>query len=520
VPDLFVTPIRRRSSFLAVLALIAASAGSARAQYANLDLDLPKGGVSNRVSLVTRIEAGAKKTYAELEGPGCIRHISATMSRNDNDNRNVVIRIFFDGEKVPHVEAPLGDFFGVMHGKAWYPINTALLSVQAKSGYNCYFPMPFAKSARVEFEAGASPQTVFCQVDWHRFPDQELREKRRFCARWRREFPTQRYGEDFLMLDADGPGQLVGFVYGVRLIDNTDRWSHGGADNIYIDGDGEHPAYLRGIGGEDTFGASYGGATHVPGTHLNAEMPYYFHEDVGEARPAQNVVGYRWFLNDAIHFKRSIHMRFGCMSNDICSTVYWYQEKPVRPFFRLPDFAYLVPVQRTSSLEIPRGKFDLALPDAGQWWVSEAGDQSVLDAALATPLKPDQPFEPKGWQKRAAMHGFVDFGHVHRPQRRGAGVFHEGAASARCVLHAPADLTARVRLAWDDRLVLRVNDGKPLDLGRRNNFGQREVEAPLKKGKNVVMVTLSNTRNFNHGGWSFAFRATAPDGSVLLPRAE
>jgi hypothetical protein len=126
----------------------------------------------------------------------------------------------------------LRDRFGVMHGKAWYPVNTALLSVQAKSAYNCYFPMPFAKSARVEFEVGDRPQAVYCQVDWHRYPDQPLREKRRFCARWRREFPTQRYGEDFFMLDADGPGQLVGFVYGVRLIDNTDRWSHGGSDNI------------------------------------------------------------------------------------------------------------------------------------------------------------------------------------------------------------------------------------------------------------------------------------------------
>ena len=36
----------------------------------------------------------------------------------------------------------------------------------------------------------------------------------------------------------------------VRLIDNVDRWSHGGSENIYLDGDGRHPAYLRGIGGE------------------------------------------------------------------------------------------------------------------------------------------------------------------------------------------------------------------------------------------------------------------------------
>ena len=38
------------------------------------------------------------------------------------------------------------------------------------------------------------------------------------------------------MLDADGPGQLLGFVYGARLLDDIDRWSHGGAENIYLDG--------------------------------------------------------------------------------------------------------------------------------------------------------------------------------------------------------------------------------------------------------------------------------------------
>ena len=59
--------------------------------------------------------------------------------------------------------------------------------------------------------------------------------------------PAQRYGEDFMMLDADGPGRLVGFVYGVKLFDDVDRWSHGGAENIYIDGRGEIPAFIRGI---------------------------------------------------------------------------------------------------------------------------------------------------------------------------------------------------------------------------------------------------------------------------------
>lgn len=496
------------------LALVLLLAGIAEAQYPNLDLDLPKNAVSKRATLVTRVPAGTKMTYADLEGPGCIRHIWVTPSRSLGDTRNVIIRIFFDGETVPYVECPLTDFFGVMHGKMWYPINTALLSVQAKCGYNCYFPMPFAKSARVEFEAGPKEQGIYCQVDWQSYPEQEFKEKRRFCARWRREFPTKAYGEDFMLMDAQGPGQLVGFVYGVRLIDNTDRWSHGGGDNLYIDGDGKNPSYIRGIGGEDVFGTAYGGATHTPGTHLNAEMPYYVHEDVGDPRPAQNVVGYRWYLNDAIRFEKSIHARFGCMSNDITATVYWYQEQPVKPYFKLPGFDFFA-VDKESK-PMPRDTFDLPLPDAGSWMVSPAVGIEEIEKELKSPVA----FDAKTWIKRPAMHGFIDFGHVHRPHKRGAGVFHEGAASARCVLHADRDMTAKVCVAFDDHAVLRVNNAAPIDLGDKKNFGSREVDVPLKKGENVVTLTLSNTRAFSHGGWAFAFQAATPDGRSLLPGAE
>jgi hypothetical protein len=515
----------RTALVVACLPVVAAALGSqlAYGQYPNIELNLPKHAVARRAALVERVEPGTKRTFADLEGPGCIRHIWVVGTRTDLENRDIIVRLFFDGEETPYVEAPLGDFFGVMHGKAWYPINTALLSVQAKSGYNCYFPMPFARSARLEFESGERAHGIYCMVDWHEYPDQPMEEKQRFCARWRREFPTERYGEDFLMFDADGPGRLVGFVYGVRLLDNVDRWSHGGADNIYIDGDGRRPSYVRGIGGEDVFGTAYGGATHTPGTHLNAEMPYYVHEDIGEARPAQNVVGYRWYLNDAIEFEKSIHLRFGCMSNDICATVYWYAERPVRPYFRLPEFKHLVPGRE--SLEIKRGTHDLPLPDAGTWRISPATDDPSLDqvvsggsgaAAGAGPAAGDV----TDWIKRPSMHGFVDFGHVHRPEKRGAGVYHVGAAAAECVLATETAGTAKLRLAWDDRLVLRVNDGPPIDLGTKKNFGDREIEVPLAAGKNRLRVTLSNTQNYNHGGWAFAFQALAADGKRLLPQAE
>jgi hypothetical protein len=483
-------------------------------------LKLPLEAVSSRSSLTTPIKKGERKVFAELEGPGCIRHLWMTDSREDRDDRNAILRIYFDGAEMPQVEAPLRDFFGIMHGKTWYPINTPFFSVQAKSGYNCYLPMPFAKSARVEVEALEKDHRAYCMVDWHQYPDQQFEEKRRLCARWRREFPTQRYGEDYLVLDADGPGQLVGFFYGLRLIDNEDRWSHGGADNIYLDGEGRHPSYLRGIGGEDAFGTSYGGSIHIPSTHLNASLPFYEQVDDGQARPSKLITGYRWFANDRIEFRESIHFRFGCMQNDICSTVFWYQEGRVRPFFKLPRGRQLD--HSRAAPELPRGTFDLPLPDCGTWRVSpvlDNTDNRAIREAAAQPLAaasaPD-----KGGSVRRAFHGFLDFGHVWRPHERGVGVFHTGAADAEAVLSCDRPTDARLRIAWEGHLVLRVNDGQPFDLGMNRNFGSRELTVPLKAGVNRVSIRLSNERGFNHGGWTYAFQAATAAGQCLLPRAE
>jgi hypothetical protein len=513
------------SGIAAGLLVLIFTAGGALAAPAGLfGLDLPERGVPDRFTVVRRIEAKKKETFATFDGPGCIRHIFLTLSKPIAANapammnRKIVIRIFFDDSPVPHVEAPAGDFFGVMHGVNHYDINTPLLSVQQWSGYNSYFEMPFAKNARIEFETGDTAMPIYLQVDWQRYPDQELEEQRRFCASWRREMPTQRYGEDFFMLDADGPGQLIGFVYGVRLIDNTDRWSHGGADNIYIDGLGDYPAFIRGIGGEDVFGTSYGGALHPPESHLWAGMPYYLHEDTGEARVAQRLVGYRFFVPDPIRWRESIHLRFGTMENDVCATVYWYQSAPRRPFVKLPKFEALLP-----GVELKRGEMDLPLPDHGSWWLQGPipnADNTAIKAALGAPL--EEKFKPGGggWVKQKSDHGFTDFNHAYRPHERGAGIHHRGkAAQAACVLDADRDMTAQFQMTWDDRLVLRVNREQPIDLGQHDHFRTRRVNVPLKKGSNHVLVLLTNEQGSNHGGWTFAFKATTPDGAVLVPRA-
>lgn len=509
---------------LSVAARQAAAAGA-------FGLNLPAEAVSDHVSITKSIGAGETVDYATLEGPGCIRRMWITLGRPVGSGRSVapdakparawqtrkiILRIYFDGSQTPHVEAPLGDFFGVMHGADFYPVNTPFISVKEHNGYECFFEMPFAKSARIEIaNAPDASNSFYLQVAWHRYPDQELQEKRRFCAQWRREMPTARYGNDYLILDADGPGQLIGFFYGVRLIDSVDRWSHGGAENIYIDGLGEQPTYLRGIGGEDTFATSYGGVLHRAETHLFDGIPYYVSEDTGEARSAQRLVGYRFYVMDSIRFRESLRFQFGSMENDIASMVYWYQEGTPRRYVNLPTWEKLLP-----GAELKAGAMDLPLPDGGTWKVGPVLDNED-DAAIRKALAAggDQAaIDTSGWQQQGAIHGFVDFNHVHRPRTKGVGTHHrKKAAEAVATLVAPAAMRAKVRIAWEGQLALRVND-EVVDFGKQKTFRQRTVELPLKAGSNRVSVVLSNDTGTNHGGWTFAFRATGSDGAVLVPR--
>ena len=125
------------------------------------------------------------------------------------------------------------------------------------------------------------------------------------------------------------------------------------------------------------------------------------------------------------------------------------------------------------------------------------------------------------WKKRFALRGFVDFNHVFRPYILGTpGNSRDAAAIARCILEVTEDITASIRLVWDDRLILRVNGDERIDLGHHDAFRSQTVQVNLKKGQNVIVLKLSNTVGSNYCGWTFAFRATLPDGSVLIPRAE
>ncbi len=490
-----------------------------------LKLNLSENYLPDRACIEKRCAPGERFDAFFLDGPGCIRHFWISPGLKQEGGRNILLRIYFDGEETPSVFAPLSDFFGVMHGAQWYPVNTPYISVQEKVGYNCYFPMPFAKSARIELEIGEEPAFLCSMVDWHRYTE-PLAEPLRFRARWRHENPAESYGGEYLMLDASGRGELLGFFYGVRLLDDEDRWSHGGSENIYLDGE-ELPAYIRGVGGEDSFGTAFGGAIHSPETRLWCGMPYYVHEDVGQARPAQRVVGYRFYGEDSIPFRKSVHMRFGCMKNDICSTVYWYSDGGVREFFRMPPVAEL----RTGT-RCGREEHALPLPVSGEWRVfgpvpaAEGIDPIAFLKKLpregeSLPLHTGGVYGADArtgavWLPAKSVHHFLDFRWYFRIHKRGVSPTEEGFAVASAELFAEKEVRATVRMTYDDGAYLSVG-GKITALPAHRAFRTEEVTVTLKKGRNKIAVALTNTVGSNHGGWCFAFTVRDEDGKEHLP---
>ena len=83
-----------------------------------------------------------------------IRHIWLTFRKRTPETlRSHVIRVYWDDMDYPSVEAPLGDFFGLGHGRA-ADYSTPYLGVSDSRGFNCFFPMPFSKHCRITIENG------------------------------------------------------------------------------------------------------------------------------------------------------------------------------------------------------------------------------------------------------------------------------------------------------------------------------------------------------------------------------
>lgn len=165
---------------------------------------------------------------------------------------HLFLRISWDGETTPSVNAPLGSFFGSGLGEA--SVRAVPLGMSPSGAYYIYLPMPFWKSARIEIvndNPGPVP-TIWWEV--HLAKDTGARYPRQesgyFKARYRREWPTTA-GQDYQILDTSGRGVYVGQVMTVEPIRaEVKRWWEGDL-RVYVDGR-RQPAF-HGTGHEDEY---------------------------------------------------------------------------------------------------------------------------------------------------------------------------------------------------------------------------------------------------------------------------
>lgn len=154
------------------------------------------------------VEPGERKTLAEIDGPGLIRHIWMTFGFPDDDYlRRVVLRMFWDGCREPSVECPIGDFFGLGHARR-KNFATAMLGMGPQDGRACnsWWPMPFRSHARLEVEnQGTARYPHYFYVDYEAFESAaRLDGQAYFHVQWRRENPTRGWGQEYDHLVAPG----------------------------------------------------------------------------------------------------------------------------------------------------------------------------------------------------------------------------------------------------------------------------------------------------------------------------
>ena len=281
---------------------------------------------------------------ADIEGPGTIRHIWITV--DPKAYRDCILRMYWDGEKTPSVEVPLGDFFCNGHALR-VNINSMMIAVNPNGGFNSYWPMPFRKHARIEVENQRWEEIggFFYQITYEL--DEVPDDAAYFHAQWRRAVTPIEAPEHVILDGIKGKGQYVGTYMAWTQLANG--WWGEGEIKFYLDGDDEFPT-ICGTGEEDYFCGSYGydereedGKT----IYSSFSSPYTGFYHVAYEGEQRRFGQYRWHVTDPIRFDKDLRVtiqslgwqsegRYLPLQDDLASVAYWYQLEPHNPFPTLP----------------------------------------------------------------------------------------------------------------------------------------------------------------------------------------
>jgi hypothetical protein len=292
------------------------------------------GGNNDRISLAM----GETAMIAKMAGPGVITRIWVTIdSRDPYFLRQIILRMYWDGEKNPSVEVPVGDFFGT--GFEYKHYLSAFVGMSS-GGYYCYFPMPFAQSARIEVEnqTGQEVYAFYYQIDYQQLQRPIEENVAYFHAFWKRDIRTIP-GINYTVLDARGHGHFVGLNLNMQSYQKH-LWFLEGDEMVYVDGEKFPSVY--GTGTEDYF---------TSGWYFNrGEFYGPYHGLIIKNDSLARIAAYRFQVGDAIPFEKSIrftieHGHDNTEIADYSSTAYWYQIEPHQPFSPMLKASLRIPLR-------------------------------------------------------------------------------------------------------------------------------------------------------------------------------
>ncbi len=306
------------------------------------------------------IPAGEKRTIADISGCGIITHIWITVAdrtsgKGQNEMRKIVLRMYWDGEETPSVEAPLGDFFGMGHGKCKNFVSVPLqMSPEDGRGLNSWWPMPFRRRARIEvinecedliffyyyidYEERASlpEDALYFHAVWHRECPTKGREESEFASHndWCFSGKNTTGEGNYVILEAEGRGHYCGCNLNIHNLSDSALWNWPGEGDDMIFIDDEKTPSLHGTGTED-----YVNMAWCPQQEYSA--PYHGIILGGKDNWMGKITYYRYHIQDPVMFEKNIrvtieHGHNNNRSDDWSSTAYWYQTEPHKPMPPLP----------------------------------------------------------------------------------------------------------------------------------------------------------------------------------------
>lgn len=463
------------------------------------ELGLPASGTSRRATRRDFIQTCDTQVLFEAAGPGCVRHWWLTYTPSPDEAsrdraHDLIIRFFYDGSDIPAVEVSLAQYFCLLLNQDSYPVRSAPIVVLPKNACNSYLPIPF-ESLRMEIENQSPTETcIWFMADWQAYPESIDLTPFRLQVTARHARPAETAGS-YLMADFSGSGFVAGMTMGIRVKDETDAWFHTGGDLWLLDGE-TAPNPMRGIGGEDVFGMSFG--------VWNEQAPWIGTPHIGQTSGAGHLgyecVNYRFFGPDPVWFDTSAVVRFGSKGNDTESVVYAYLDSKPLPSIQSPESWQLAgPFQCRSESEFRRTEWGAQPVDT--WpdtWSPDFGQYVTERGAMPIPI-PVQADTEHGWCDLSRhFRGRQKTNHGTQPT--------QVSAYAAGTVSMSESRRYRILVGFDDWMQLTVNGEEVFEGRHETGFSETVIACDLPEGDSQFVVKLSNDDNFQWRLWAFSFR--------------